>query len=257
MLLRLLIVVIVIVYVIQFMFIKDDNLSENATCYVISLEHHAQNRLMWFRKNYMNSDIKRLPLKVIPAIDGKTLEDLPSKVTQKALQEIQEAESKGYRSKDYQLTRGAVGCYLSHLNVLQRIAASKSCGIVFEDDAKVPKRFSKSLNNHLYNLRGKSFDVLLFGCICLQCERRSSTRKVKHFYQTHGYFVTPKGAEKILRELNHPIEKQIDSALSDLCKSNALQVYCASPGFVRQGKFKTTIQIPLSRKSTIRRPMDP
>lgn len=249
----------VVVYVIQFLFPPKPAIP----CFVISLESHSQNRLSWFRKRYEKSDARGvLPLEVIPAVDGKALgeQELRTMVSERAWKEIQEAETKGFRTGHYQLTRGAVGCYLSHLKVLQRIAASESeGGIVFEDDASIPVDFCRRFRRAFHSIRGKPMDMLLFGCVCRTCEP-GSLRKVFRFFQLHGYYVTREGAQKILEHLSdRPIDQQIDSAMSDLCESGDLQVFCARPAFVRQGTFKTTIQLSVPKKfnATIRRPRDP
>jgi GR25 family glycosyltransferase involved in LPS biosynthesis len=256
-LILILIVVVAVVYVIQLLFPPKPAIP----CFVISLESHPQNRLSWFRKRYEKSDARGvLPLEVIPAVDGKALGDqsIKSMVSERAWKEIQEAETKGFRTGHYQLTRGAVGCYLSHLEVLQRIATSGG-GIVFEDDASIPVDFYRRFRRAFHGLRDKPMDMLLFGCVCRTCEP-GSLRKVFRFFQLHGYYVTQKGAQKILQNLSdRPIDQQIDSAMSDLCESGDLQVFCAKPAFVRQGTFRTTIQlsVPKKYKSTIRRPRDP
>ena len=256
----LLFVLIVLVLVIQN---QSPVIPKGLKCYVISLESDHQNRLSWFKKNYEASDARHvLPLEVIPAVDGRALGDevLEKTLSRRAWQEIRDAETTGFRKGHYQLTRGAVGCYLSHLKVLERIAASRDPGgIVFEDDSKVPRNFCKKFTTSVYDLREKAMDMLLFGCVCMKCNP-GRTRKVSRFFQTHGYYVTREGAQKILNILSGAqIEQQIDSALSDLCETGDLEVFCAKPSFVHQGTFKTTIQLPVPKKysATIRRPTGP
>jgi hypothetical protein len=45
----------------------------------------------------------------------------------------------GYRTKHYQLTRGSVGCYMSHLQLYQHILRETDAqfAFVFEDDAEI------------------------------------------------------------------------------------------------------------------------
>ena len=48
------------------------------------------------------------------------------------------AEGRGYRTAHYQLTRGSVGCYLSHLRLYQHVLrGGAQFALVFEDDAAI------------------------------------------------------------------------------------------------------------------------
>ena len=48
------------------------------------------------------------------------------------------AERTGYRTKHYQLTRGSVGCYMSHLQLYQHIIKTDAqFAFIFEDDAVI------------------------------------------------------------------------------------------------------------------------
>jgi GR25 family glycosyltransferase involved in LPS biosynthesis len=119
--------------------------------YVINLKKNTE-RLENFMREYNKSDLKKFPINVFPAIVGKDLE-LINYVSPGAYKQILTTEVLKNRKYHYELTRGAVGCYLSHLNIWKKIAESdKNYGLIFEDDVMIATDFFSRLQFGLSNV---------------------------------------------------------------------------------------------------------
>jgi len=231
---------------------------QNADAYVINLASNPE-RLRSFVRQFDASDLRGMPLQRFDAIDGRALPQLEQRVSGKALQELRATERTGVRTKHYQLTRGAVGCYLSHLGVYQAIArGSKPYGIVFEDDVVIPRDAFQKLHVLLASVP-RDWDLVLMGCFCIACTRVAPTfQQVQRFFFLHAYVITRAAAQRIVAALaTRPIERQIDWELSRLTQAGAeeggpLRVYCTGKEIVRQSReFRTTIQVPIQRQAGV------
>jgi GR25 family glycosyltransferase involved in LPS biosynthesis len=184
----------------------------------------------------------------ISAVNGRELK-LDRYVSKTGLQDIEMIETRGYRIRHNQLTRGAVGCYLSHLNIYKIVRNNKiPYALIFEDDVKFK---SYDLYRKMRILMAKipdDWDMLLLGCACHVCTHNGEYRDVDHFFLLHAYVIKLSGAEKILNAIEFlPIRQQIDSELSALASKNIIKVYCSTTPLVWQDPKinKTTIQTPL------------
>jgi GR25 family glycosyltransferase involved in LPS biosynthesis len=222
--------------------IKGDELE----VYLINLDRN-KDRLEAFIEQYMKCDLRGHQIKRLSAVDGQKIANIEERVTLKALEEIQEVEKTGYRTKHYQLTRGAVGCYLSHMQVYELIANSNTTyGMIFEDDVVIDKKIFKKLNDVIVHVPN-DWDMLLLSCHCIVCEKMDMYYDTGKFFWLHCYIVKKDSAQKILTYLkSNKIGKQIDSELSDMIGDGLLKVYCLKESLCKQGNvFQTTIQTPL------------
>jgi GR25 family glycosyltransferase involved in LPS biosynthesis len=214
--------------------------------YLINLDRN-QRRLQLFLNQYQASDLRFKTIKRVPAVDGKKL-DITQYLSDRAFKEIKSIETTGYRTKHYQLTRGAVGCYLSHLKTYKQIADSdKEFGLIFEDDVNIAPDFYVKLNVILKKIPN-NWDVLLLGCHCLKCKKHEVHSHVRKFILLHCYIVKKAAAKELFSMLNKkPIEQQIDSELSDiLINSDKFTMYCINDAIAWQNNtFATEIQVPV------------
>lgn len=219
--------------------------------YLINLEKN-KDRLQAFVDQYKASDLAFKNFFRYNAMDGSKI-NIQDYVSPRAHDEITQAEDSGYRMRHYQLTRGGVGCYLSHQNVLRIIRDSdKKFGIVFEDDAIIdPKIYSKMAKVMLEI--PTDWDILLLGCYCIKCIKYEKHADMKRFWFLHGYVVSKESAKRILDHLDKSlIEQQIDTVFSDMIAKGDLKVYCLNNELAKQNSsFKTTIQLPIKYKSDI------
>jgi GR25 family glycosyltransferase involved in LPS biosynthesis len=216
--------------------------------YLINLKRKPD-RLARFKHSYGQTDLGKLKqFQRIEAVDGKTI-DIRHHVSSQAWKEIQDIETFGYRIRHNQLTVGAVGCYLSHLQVFDNLRkSSNDYAIVFEDDVKfvTPNLYQQIV--YYMDLLPNTWDIMLLGCVCLVCKKHSRYQDLQHFFLMHAYVVKRSSAEKILAELEYmPIRQQIDSELSTMVFANKLKVYCLNKHLVIQDSANnaTTIQVPL------------
>lgn len=214
--------------------------------YMINLEKR-KDRLINFDLRYKRSDFK-LPYELFKAIDGKKI-DISKHITSKTLKEINDVERLGYRKYHYQLTRGAIGCYLSHVTIWKDILDNNiDKALIFEDDINIPLNGKQLIEYHTTNIP-EDYDIILLGCNCLNCEKKSNYRIVKKFWGTYAYIITRKCIEKIYNRL-FPIKQQIDSELSDL--SNELNIYSTITNIIPHANIgKSDIQIPLNNTNIL------
>ena len=193
---------------------------------VISLEKNKV-RLIDFMKNYYNSDMKDLKITVFKAIVGKDInpkEYLP----QKTLDELAKVEKDGHRTSHYQLTRGGIGCFLSHLELAKQLLNDPDYDRYFicEDDVRfLPEAYKIALHSIKY--APSDWHMLSFGHIRCNCIKKNEYfQKPMGFWGTQGYILNKKGAKCIIDEVNKTkIDGQIDAYLSVMSQENKLNIY--------------------------------
>ncbi len=179
-----------------------------------------------------------------PAVDGGKFTDsqLRKLVHQDSLQPIFQNK----RSEHNQLSRGAVGCYISHINLWDEIIKNNDVAIIFEDDTN-PGDSKSNLEKILSN-SPNDWDIILFGGSYtsnpkFQCKY---FYKVNKFLCLHAYMINKRAIQKIKKHL-YPIRSQIDWTISDLISNNILNVYVIKNNKWYQNPdiYSTDIQTPI------------
>ena len=216
--------------------------------YLINLTRRPD-RLTDFMNKYNKSDMKNYNVLKFDAVDGSKLKIESVPLSEVARAELKQIETTGFRSKHYQLTRGAIGCYLSHVTIWKDILDNNiDKALIFEDDINIPLNGKQLIEYHTTNIP-EDYDIILLGCNCLNCEKKSNYRIVKKFWGTYAYIITRKCIEKIYNRL-FPIKQQIDSELSDL--SNELNIYSTITNIIPHANIgKSDIQIPLNNTNIL------
>ena len=223
----------------------------NVDVYVINLDA-AKKRLAHFKDQFKGCDLSRgrAPIR-ISAVDGRTIE-LKGVVSSRAYKEISMAEKTGFRQKHYELSRGAVGCYLSHIHAWQSLLKSdKHAAIIMEDDALLYPTIQSYLVQEV-KVIPDDWDIVLLGYECLHCakdETLGPIHRVYKFFGLHGYMINRKAINKITNSPRlHPVRKQIDTVLSDMAQRGELQIYATKRKLVEQNnrQFGTQIQLPIN-----------
>lgn len=213
--------------------------------YLINMKKNAD-RLENFIEQYMMSDMRYKKFSRFEGIDGSKVE-IDAYVTPTALGEINATTKSGYRTKHYQLTKGAVGCYLSHLSLYKKIANGDApYGLIFEDDVRIDNNLFVKINKSL-EMVPNNWDMLLFGCHCIVCDKYEKHYDAERFFLLHAYMIKKDSAQKIFNYLDKKmIEQQIDSELSDMVTMGMLKIFCLRDTIARQDNtFRTTIQTPM------------
>lgn len=221
-----------------------DYKASTPTCaFVISLPHDRA-RLREFRRLYDSSDFAGVPLTVVEGVDGRRVkfEDF---VASDAMKKLKKMVATGFRQDHPDLTPGAVGCYLSHMRVWEKVAR---CGhpyaFVFEDDAILDPHALEKFNRAVSRLPN-GWDVVLLGHLTRGVEYCEGVLEVDEFWLLHAYAITPRAAQYLAGSML-PVEKQVDWAVSDMIHKIDLQVFALEPKLAMQNHtFRTNIQSPL------------
>jgi GR25 family glycosyltransferase involved in LPS biosynthesis len=235
-------------------FIRDKiNFKTNAKlhtkCWVINLKKNVT-RLNRFTHFYKESDIATLPLQTFEAIYGKGLD--PTKyLSTDAYDTLLLNEKNNYRTKHYQLTRGAIGCYLSHVAIIKKLLDDPDVDyyFIFEDDAAIlPSVYDKFSMAIKY--APSDWDMINFSPIMQVVSEESPLfKKFDAFWGTCGYAINKKGAKIFMDEFNRKlITMQVDSKMSYMITHNDFNVY----GYKQQTIWHdhamgTDIQMPLKK----------
>lgn len=153
---------------------------------------------------------------------------------------------KGYRTEHHQLSKGAIGCYLSHYELWKKAAEDDTNIIIFEDDT-YPTLSYVELKKYLGHVPG-TWDLILFGGVYNTQSNiiNQYVSKLSRFYCLHAYMISSKAC-KFLISRALPITQQVDSFLSDLSEENYLDVYgLRNTGWVQNPEVNSTnIQTPM------------
>ena len=220
---------------------RDDDVFDEV--YLINLDRR-KDRLVKFMQCYNNSDMKTYSINKFSAIDGSKVDVDTVPMTELALLEMKQLETTGFRYKHYQLTKGAIGCYLSHVKIWENMLIHQhTTALIFEDDARPPPNFLRITKAYL-KLIPQDWDIILLGKVCNECEDLGTYYKVNRFILLHTYLINTYAIEKIIKTGTlFPIGQQLDSYLSEL--SDILNIYAVKNDIVRQGGSRTDIQAPI------------
>jgi GR25 family glycosyltransferase involved in LPS biosynthesis len=220
--------------------------------WIINLDKNVD-RLNQSMATYNASDLPNaISIKRYRAVVGIDLE--PSDwLSETALKEFQQVEKYKYRTKHYQLTKGAIGCYLSHSNLFKQLLSDSTCDmyLIFEDDIIIDKRALTKINDILKEVPN-NWDMILLGYARVFNYTVVSPKiaKVKSFWGLNGYLISKQGARTFLE--NHKmIECQIDNYMSWLAIQNKMNIYATTTPIVLPDSSYTDIQINLFPKNKI------
>lgn len=206
---------------------------------VINLDKNPD-RLMDVEQQYAASDVK-LPLERFSAIVGNQVNPVEW-LSSETISELTQIEQQGFRTKHHQLTRGAIGCYISHMKVISRIKPGEVY-LVLEDDILIrPKSMDV-----IKNMAPRDWDMILLGYNSYRGTNiKNGLVDVKSFWGTCGYLINYKGAQKFLKESGDTFDCQIDTFMSWMVAHNMLKVYALQKPIIRpHGKFASDIQFPI------------
>lgn len=184
--------------------------------YVIALMREPK-RLAKFRGSY-ELDVQPI---VVEAVDGTRLPELERLVREGTLTA---AGSESIRigaprkNADDLVTRGALGCYLSHVDVWKR-ATNSPFSVVFEDDADA-RIASRDIERRVARLPA-DWHVYLVGTPHTKMEATQTTLpglvRLEQFCGTHAYAISRSGARWLAEHGDLlPVDMQVDAKLASL-----------------------------------------
>jgi len=218
--------------------------------YLINLDRRPD-RLERFMNSFDNSDMKDMKVLRMNAVDGSEIDITRIPLSETAKGELKQIETTGFRTKHYQVTRGAIGCYLSHVKVWKDIVEKgHKNALIFEDDANIPDNLHEKMMKSMKGIPD-DWDVILFGFDCKDCKNMKNYRKVDRFFLTHCYAISYSGIVKILKTNSlFPITQQIDSYMSEL-SPELLNIYTVKNPIIGQYGSRTDIQMPIIKKKNV------
>ncbi len=198
----------------------------------INLDHRKD------RRQWMEQQLQSWPgVKRLPAVNGRQLE-LSSLVPDTVHPSVAHEVEAPNHAKTFgiTLTRGALGCALSHRQAWQQVQDKPL--LVLEDDIAI-----KCTPNDVQAYLARAppdWDMLYLGSgqYIKGPEVTPGIFRVRHAYQTIGYLVRPSSVPKLMRVF--PLTMQVDSALNEL----GLKAYIVEPAMVEPRRdMGTDIQI--------------
>jgi GR25 family glycosyltransferase involved in LPS biosynthesis len=182
--------------------------------YCINLRSRPE-RLLSFKKNFHNLGTSRITF--FEAIDGSTLD-----------------------IGDWKLTRGALGCTLSHVAIYKDALEKKHSKIlVLEDDAVLGRNFRKALTKLIVTVKDEWDLLYLGGMHCMSPEKiNSNVVKVKSSLTTHAIAINCECLPFVLAERD--TSEIIDVTLAHLHQK--LRVYAPTKFVAHQIKGYSDIK---------------
>ena len=226
--------------------------SKPLSTYVINLDRNKE-RYELFMENY-NKLMPETPIERISAVDGNALsyKELEDVVSLEVLDGIKHIDNTGERIADKQLTRGMIGCYLSHINIYAKNVNQSNLVLIFEDDAK----FNINLSDFIKGFKNipDDWDIILLGTVQIfeyGNENQSDLfRKVTKFWGTQGYLINNSGMQKMLKYYK-PINNQIDFRMGELSANNLLNVYAYKDNAIYQSAKYSDVQMVVKKSEKI------
>jgi GR25 family glycosyltransferase involved in LPS biosynthesis len=212
--------------------------------YVINVDKNKE-RLESFIKEYKQLKLANYwHIKKLSAVDGDSLtyDFIQPLTTLDIIDGIKKIDNTQKRISESQLTRGMLGCYLSHLELYKKHVNSGRPLLIFEDDAG----FKQDISNIVTNIKDfpKDWDIILLGTVRLikSTDLSNDWNKVYEFWGLQGYIINNKGMKKVI-ENAFPIQEQLDHHLGKLARMGILNIYAHKQNMVIQTSVYSTIQM--------------
>jgi len=229
-LMTLTILVIILIYIIFQKSLSKFSLDTDFDRYIINLKRNTE-RLNYISNLYSKSDLNSVPYIHFEAVDGTSL-DLKGYVTEDVYNGIIKIDNDKKRVDASQLTRGMIGCYLSHLRIYEIIKKSdKPYALILEDDGILPNDILAKIND-LLNSVPSDWDIILIGRWNQEEKPLEKCVKVERFYGTHCYVINRRGIEKMEKFGSYPINDQIDAVMSKLARDGVMNIYAPHKNIV-------------------------
>jgi GR25 family glycosyltransferase involved in LPS biosynthesis len=230
---------------------------------VINMEKRPD-RLSRLLGQISQSDLSTLPVYRLIAHDGSKLDyRQPGLLTPQAVKEMDMLNITKVRDFHAQLSIGAIGCYLSHVDAwkyisdLEKDVPTGTPFLVLEDDATVSPVMKARIIDawNIAKASGEKPFILLVHVICLSGCAASSTglQHPERFWSTQAYCIDGKSAGAMLRAGMFPIDVQIDSQIQYFRNAGVLNVFAAS--IFKNGSSDTDIQVNIRPHAPLDRPV--
>ena len=142
---------------------------------------------------------------------------------------IDELKKNGTIIQDCKLTKGEIGCFMSHIELLKKSLKSDKYVLILEDDAKIEDDTFDKIHITL-ETAPKDFDILFIGYSYY--EDYSTFKHINYMHGAQSYIVNPKNIT--LDKINslYPFDKPYDVIVPKKFKT-----YVVIPKIVELSKF--------------------
>jgi len=240
---------------------KTSSIQPRTFCINLDKDKHRYNNLM---RSYYSSDLKSIQLERYSAILGSTI-NIEQWLSPSAMNEFYAVKKNGYRTHHYQLTSGAIGCFLSHYYLAKQLLDDSSVDtyLILEDDVQLLPSAYTIMMRELEHAPA-DWDLIAFyyhrviGEPAGKPTKNSISggvtdsniyhfKRIDGFWGTGTYLLNKKGARKIVDEVEqNKIDGQIDAYLSRMSQQNKINLYASNIHISRNVGRDTNIQIEIN-----------
>jgi GR25 family glycosyltransferase involved in LPS biosynthesis len=218
-------------------------LSESPKIFFINMDKDT-GRYRKLIKHYQNSDLSNERIHRYSAVVGKKV--APEKwLSSDALNELRLIEKNGYRTHHHSITRGGIGCFLSHYYLAKQLLTDSEHNmyLIFEDDTSILPNTYQQIKLSLESVPD-NWDMLMFYTIRAVGHSENKTfHKLKSFWGMNCYLINKQGAKKFVEEVDkNKIDGQVDCYLSKMIQQNKMNIYSTKKHYVSSNSTDTNIQ---------------
>lgn len=224
--------------------------------FVINLDKNVD-RWEVAKSSYANADVSIIPMERFRAIEG-TKVDPSVWLNEHGKRELMQVEKDGYRTRHYQLTRGAIGCFVSHYMLAQKLVDDPvhEFYLVLEDDAAIPQQTLVRIHESL-DQSPSNWDVLLLGTHRVCGLHVETFIKISAFFGTFGYVINKKGARKFVEwVLRTKIDAQVDSYMAVMAQKGELNVYATKTQIIHDN-YQLSRRSDIQNRLVVKEGVDP
>lgn len=199
----------------RLLFRQEDLIQFEINC--INLQHRQDKRI-FIEQQFINSDYQ---FNFFPAIDGSLID-----TNRLLLEGILSPNNRCLASK-VALKPAQIGVYLSHYELWKKMLLSPNkISLVLEDDSLI--LFDKKTIEQLIRHIPEDADLFFINRRKNKVQPISPyvSKYIRRFWGLTAYFITQKGAQKLL-SLAIPIQKSVDDTISELNQKGLITCYCA------------------------------
>jgi len=215
--------------------------------YVINMEKN-KDRLEEITNRYNQTDLAEIPFIRFEAVNGKDIDVKPF-VTESVYNGIMQLDKTHERRTYKQLTRGMIGCYLSHLEIYKKIQQStKPYALILEDDAFFTENniYTSAIRN-AFEYIPPDWDIIMLGRMTFDPSHvvvdHETYLELRKFWGTYGYLISKAGVNKMLQYGALPIDDQIDAIMCKLQNDQILNIYAPKTEYIKMNsKFGSDVQ---------------
>lgn len=189
-----------------------------------------------FTEMYAASSLSDLSCSRFSGVVGKDQDPKPL-LTETAMAELTALETEKRRLYHYQLTRGGIGCFLSHLALYRKLLEDTDMDVylVLEDDMKFVDDARRRIDKALQEVP-EGWDFILLGWHRKEGDMGSEPTGYSMptgFWGTFGYLVSKSGAAAMVNEVeSEGMDGQIDAVMCRMQQQGRIRLYAPAKPIV-------------------------